>query len=792
MPFSSQFVGRTAELDALDAALTALEGGMPRAVEVVGPAGIGKSRVLAELGIRADAGGHVVLRGSGAELEQDLPYWVFVDALDEYLDGLDSRRLERLDVTTRAELGQLFPALADFGVVTDTALHERYRTHRAARVLLEHLAVPKPLVVLLDDFHWADPASTDLLSALLRRPPAAGVLIAIAARPTQLPTRLATALERAHRAGLLARVELPPLTREETRALVGERADQLYEETGGNPFYLEQLARARTEAPTPTPGGEVSLAGVQVPPMVAAALTEELSLLPDFARRVLDGASVAGDPFELDLAAAAAGLPEAQALDAVDELARLELVRDTDTARRFRFRHPIVRRAVYEATREGWRIAAHERVAGALADRGAAASVRAHHVERSARHGDTAAVAVLTEAGREARSQAPATSARWLAAAVRALPEAAPIQERVGLLLPMAQALAATGQFAKSHETLLEILDILPSDQVAKRVEVSAWCARVEHLLGLHEQAHDRLITNLSGLANEVSAEGLSLLIELSQDGSYRMDYKSQERWAERVVSVAEQMLDPLLQTVGLAAAARGFTFAGFPAQGRPLRDRAAQITDGLSDAELAGHLDGIVHLAGAELYQHLFEEASAHAQRALAVGRASGQHQLFPVVFAILGITWMFRGCLQPALDPLEGNVEAARLSGNGQAICWSLYGLAQVALATGEIERATSAAHEAVDVGDDGKPSHHVAYAALVLAQAHLLTGKPDRGLALLERASGGADLPLVAESWRAYFLELLTRCRLALDERDLAQRAAGLADDSAKQVGLPLTRA
>ena len=231
-------------------------------------------------------------------------------------------------------------------------------------------------------------------------------------------------------------------------------------------------------------------------------------------------------------------------------------------------------------------------------------------------------------------------------------------------------------------------------------------------------------------------------------------------------------MQDPLLQIVGLAAAARGFTFAGFPADARPLRDRAARMIDDLSDAELAERLDAIVHLAGAELYQHMFEEASAHAQRALAVGRATGQHQLFPVVFAILGITWMFRGYLHPALDPLEGNVEAARLSGNAQAICWSLYGLSQVVLAIGDVESGMSAAQEAVDVGDDGKPSHHVAYAALVVAQAHLLTGKPDRGVGLLERASGGPDMPLVADSWRAYFLELLhqvpTRARTARRRR------------------------
>lgn len=94
--------------------------------------------------------------------------------------------------------------------------------------------------------------------------------------------------------------------------------------------------------------------------------------------------------------------------------------------RRFRFRHPIVRRAVYESSSGGRRVGAHERVASALSTRGARASARAHHVERSARQGDARAVAVLREAGEEARSQAAATSARWLAAAFCVLPDTSP------------------------------------------------------------------------------------------------------------------------------------------------------------------------------------------------------------------------------------------------------------------------------------------------------------------------------------------------------------------------------
>jgi DNA-binding CsgD family transcriptional regulator len=791
MSVATSFVGRTTELELLDDSLEALDRGEARAVEIAGPAGIGKTRLLAELARRAEDRGHIVLAGAGAELEQDLPFWVFVDALDEYVESIDARRLDRLDDLVRAGLGQVLPSLAASASAAEAAVHERYRTHRAVRELVEQLAATKPLVLVLDDFHWADPASVDLLVALLHRPPAAGVLFALAARPNQLPARLGAALDRAQRDRMLERLHLDALSRDEARSLVGDDVEALYDESGGNPFYLEQLARAPQLAGAVS-GPDVTLAGLRVPPLVAAALTEELSLLSDDARAVLDGASVAGDPFELDLAAVAADRPEPEVLDALDELSRADFVRDTDMPRRFRFRHPIVRRAVYEATRGGWRIAAHERVAAALADRGAPAGARAHHVERSARHGDLAAIAVLREAGAEARSQAPGTAARWFTAALRLLPDSGPVEDRVALLLPLARAQASTGHFTTSRQTLLDILEVLAPEARSQRIEVAAWCSRMEHLLGLHEQAHDRLLQAYESVADEESPETLTLLNALALDGLNRMDYASMRSWAERAVALADRMGDPLLQAAGTAAAARGFAFSGSPELARPVRDRAARLVDGFSDAELARGLDAIVDLAGAELYTHRFADASRHAQRALAVGRATGQHQAFPVAFAILGITWMFTGHLRGAFDPLEGNVEAARLSGNAQTIAWALYGLSQVAIAAGEIEKGMSAAQEAVDIADDGKPSHHVAYAALALSLAHYLTGQPDRSLEILERAAGGPDMPLVAPSWRAYFLELLTRIRLALGDTAGAERAASLADESAANIGLPLPRA
>src|SRR5689334_16633488 len=92
-----QLIGRARELDAIRDALSHLERREPAALELAGEPGIGKTRLLAELAGEADRRGCVVLSGSASEMEHDLPFWVFVDALDDYLRGLEPRRLASLD-----------------------------------------------------------------------------------------------------------------------------------------------------------------------------------------------------------------------------------------------------------------------------------------------------------------------------------------------------------------------------------------------------------------------------------------------------------------------------------------------------------------------------------------------------------------------------------------------------------------------------------------------------------------------------------------------------------------------
>jgi DNA-binding CsgD family transcriptional regulator len=789
---ADHLVGRAGELGSLDRVLDELDRGRPSgAIELAGEPGIGKTRLLSELAARAELRGHLVLSGSASELERDLPFSVFVDALDEYLDSLDLNQFAALDDDVQAELAHVFPSLTTLARGRAVALqHERFRSHRAVRALLDHLARTQPLVLVLDDLHWVDAASVELLGALLRRPPAAAVLIAFALRPRQLPERLAAALERAHRASALTRIELTALSPDQARELLGEKvgatdAAVLYEESGGNPFYLEQLARSLGRAGRRARASGISLTGVDVPPAVAAALGEELARLSDGARLVFEGAAVAGDPFEPELAAAAAATSEAAAMDAVDELLEHDLVRTTDVPRRFRFRHPLVRRTIYEATSAGWRLGAHERCAETLAARGAPAAARAHHVAWSAREGDLASVAVLREAGEAAARLAPESAAHWFGAALRLLPKSSSNEERVALLLARAGSLAATGRFVESRADLLDCLEIAPPDW---RVRATTACAAVEHLLGLQQEAHRHLATALAEFGGAQSAEAVELMIELSLDGFHAGDFEAMRSWAERAVAAAAPLGDRALLAAALAVRAWGGAMAGDGEQAQTHCDEATELVDRLSDEEAARRLDALAHLTGADVYLDRFPAATRHGQRALEIGRATGQGELFPLVVQMLGTSLWVQGRPLEAEEHFDGAVEAARLVGNVPSLAWTLFNRSLAALAAGDLEVALATGEEGFELADDMEPGAISAGAAAVLASALLEAGQPGRSIELLVTRVGGEELRLMGGGWRAWFLDVLTRALLATGRRAEAERAAASAKVCADEVALP----
>ena len=481
-----------------------------------------------------------------------------------------------------------------------------------------------------------------------------------------------------------------------------------------------------------------------------------------------------GDPFDPDLAAAAGGVSEVVALNEVDELLRLDLVRRTEVPRRFRFRHPLVRRAVYESTPAGWRLGAHARCAELLAARGASPAERAHHLQHSAKQGDMAAIATLREAGEVAAQRAPESAAVWFEEALRLLPHHAPTDLRVELLLARARMLIATGQFDDGHAALLESLTVVPAEPPALRVRITSACAGVEHLLGHHDQAHARLARAIDDIDDHRSPEAAALMIDLAMDRFAVMDYPSMRQWAEAALSATRPLDDRPLLAAASAVAAFAAAADNATAEALTQGAEAANLVDALDDTEVAQRLDAVTNLAGAELYLDRYPESEAHAERALAVARATGQSELIPLADSIRGQVKLLRGKLAEAGDVLDSAIEAARLSGNVQALAGNLTNRSLTALAAGDLQLALTTAEEN-HVLTDGLDQSLSCAAAVALAAALVEAGDPQRAVAVLTASCGGDDLALIPGVFRPRSLELLTRCWLAAGRRTEAEQAA-----------------
>ena len=479
-------------------------------------------------------------------------------------------------------------------------------------------------------------------------------------------------------------------------------------------------------------------------------------------------------------------------METLDELLKADLLRTTDVPRRFRFRHPLVRRAVYEEAAPGWRLGAHERSAEALAARGAPAPARAHHVERSAREGDADAVAVLREAGEEAARLAPASAAHWFTEALRLQPANVPAEERIELLFALARALTAVGRFEDSHGRLLEAIDLVPEGDPELRARLARTCAGVETNLGLQEQAHERLAGALEDLPDQGSREAVAVLLELVFNAFWRARHEEMHEAAERATAAARRLGYAPMTGTALAQLALADSLVGAADRAERDHDESAALVDSVSDDELAGHLEAAAYLAGAELYLDRYVEGEAHANRALAVARATGQGELFLLLVATLGGLLRQRGKLAESAELLDAGIEAARLLGNTHALRWTLLGRSAAALRTGDIELALATAQESIDLTRASESGFHAAEGAADLASALLEAGEPESAVELLLESSGGEELSLIAGSPRARYLEVLTRCWLALDRQAEAERVARHAQAWASAVQLPMARA
>jgi DNA-binding CsgD family transcriptional regulator len=457
-------------------------------------------------------------------------------------------------------------------------------------------------------------------------------------------------------------------------------------------------------------------------------------------------------------------------------------VRPAGSPRDFAFRHAVVRRAIYEQAPPGWQLAAHGRVAAALAARGAPAGVRAEHVEVVARPGDAVAAAVLEQAGDDALTRDPVTAARWYEAALRLGGE-----DRPSLLFRLARSQAGGGHLDAARDTLLVALGDLDPQDVATSVALSHVCASIEQLLGHTTAAYDRLLAALARVPASEVALRVALEVELAVNAKYRVGAEDLMGLTAGALESARALGDrPLLVSAASVHAVNCF-HSGRYEEALSLRAEAEATAAESSDLELAARMDALYHAALAATVTDDFPAGAALAQRGVRIGRATGQDQLLVplLIFRVMALhQW---GRITEGLAVSEEAEDSARLGGTAHMLHWALWMRATMAEAAGDLETATRVGEESVRVAEGLDPGTVVTLGRANLAAIRLSAGDPERCRREMLDAAG-EEFEVGEASWGCHLMNTLVRALVELGEFDEAERWAGLAEERAAALGGP----
>ncbi len=591
-------VGREAFLDQLRGAWGSACRGRGRVCAVLGEAGIGKSRLVGRVAVDAASQGGRVLVGAAHESERILPFAPWVDA---FRRGGVIAELEAHSPPVApwvAELARVFPEIGGPTPPPGLGSTDYVRVFEAVTKLTLHLAEERPLLLIVEDLHWADEMSLRLLAYLGRRVAASAVFVLATAREEELveAPRLPAVLEELGRETHFARIALPPLSQPDTAALVQTLArsgtnasaltrlgEQVWAGSGGNPFIAVEMIRALHEGRTDA-----------VPGPVRDTIAGRLGRVGPHARQVAAVASVIGRDFDFALLLRAAGLTPDAAAEGVEELVGRRILHVV--GERLDVTHDRIREVTYESLLPPRRQVLHGAVGHALEE--LYAERLAEVVDRLAFHYSQAqdtdkAVDYLARSAEQAhRASAHEQAVKAFADALahaRVLPD--PRRDRAILDLTLRQSLSLSnlGRFR-------EILDLLQAN--------SARMARVDD-------------PRLTG----------PYFFRLALTYSYLGEQDQAGQTAERALAAAEQCGDDATmgKTCYVLSLQRHYT--GHPREGIAFGERAVALLEHTGELSWLGLVHWVLGLNHHALGE--FEQALAAEVRVEALGDALEEPRL-------------------------------------------------------------------------------------------------------------------------------------------------------------------
>jgi DNA-binding SARP family transcriptional activator/tetratricopeptide (TPR) repeat protein len=798
---SKPMVGREAAEGLLLSELEHVEAGHGSLVLLSGEAGIGKSRLIAELCRLAAGRGAVVLWGASYEQEGLLPYGALVEALDAHLTslpGVDRAALPDLV----PELSPLLPSLASPGGAAIQPIAggeaERTRLYASLTRLLEHLAGSRPLLLVLDDLHAADPATLRTLHYLSRSAMQRSWLVVGAYREEDVPVggELRHLADTVVREGLCRHIELLALGRPDSdrlaQAVLGGAVSEslresLYSLSRGNPLFLQELALALRDAEriklVEERWQETDPDQMVVPRQVRELIGSRVDRLEAPTRNTLSLAAVAGMECSFPLLLEAGRLSDDVLLDAVDSALETRIL--IETAEGYVFRHPLFRSALYERIAYARRSSLHAAVATALerleseggdllgyteSERRGHAADLAWHFRRG--HKPDRAIYWSLRAGGEADAVFAHAEAENQYRTALALAQDIGDQAREAeALLKLGSVLRLAGRYGEALEVLEQGAEMRRTagdlDGEARAVQV---IGNVHHARGTPQEGYARVRAVVERLERlpERSRPQLALAelyvvmgLDLLPTGRYTGVVAASERAAQLIGAAGDENTLPtsaLPRAHALTMLGRALTMMGRWAEARTVLEETLPTFEAIGNHWRLAHPLG--NIARTYVHQGDLARGRRYWERALELDESAHDPSEVAWASCYLGDVSLIEGDWLSARQQYERAAGLARSVGSARYLSHALLHLADLCALQGNGDETIRYVEEASTLATQVDDVPALRTAQRLLAERDLAAGQPEAARARLHPlldALGGQEPhafppPVLAEAYVA----------------------------------------